>query len=396
MTAVAIDSARSLPALEAPSARTRIITPALVRVFVSEFGALTSFYLLLSVVPLYATIIGVAGNAAGLATAALMLSTVSAELVTSRVVARFGYRVVLAGALLLMGAPALILPATTSVQAIVAGCVVRGVGFGIIVVVGGSLVATLVPPERRGEGLGRYGVVVGAPSVVALPLGLWLVGQVGYGPVFLGAAVAALTGLVAVPGLPGRAPTPQQPVGLLAAMRTPALLRPSIVFCATTVAAGVVVTFLPLATNGASANLATVALLAHAIAATATRWWAGRFGDNHGAGRLLLPGLLASAGGLLALVLIASPVAVVMGMLLFGAGFGVTQNASLALMFDRISPSGYDAASALWSLAYDGGLGLGAAGFGVLVTWTGYPAAFAVTAVLMLTTLAPAWRDRQR
>jgi len=206
--------------------------------------------------------------------------------------------------------------------------------------------------------------------------------------------VAALSGVMAVPGLPGRAPTPLQPAGLLAAMRTPALLRPSIVFCATTVAAGVVVTFLPLATTGASANLATVALLGHALAATATRWWAGGFGDNHGAGRLLLPGLLASAGGLLVLVLIANPVAVVVGMVLFGAGFGVTQNASLALMFDRVSPSGYDAASALWSLAYDGGLGLGAAGFGVLVMWTGYPAGFAVTAVLMLTTLAPAWRDR--
>jgi predicted MFS family arabinose efflux permease len=394
MTAVAMDPVINPLASVAPVARAGIITPALVRVFVSEFGALTSFYLLLSVVPLYAASIGVAGNAAGLATAALMLSTVSAELVTSRLVARFGYRFVLAGALLLMGAPALVLPATASVQAIVAVCVVRGVGFGIIVVVGGSLVASLVPPGRRGEGLGLYGVVVGIPSVVALPLGLWLVGQVGYGPVFVGAAVAALTGLVAVPGLPGRAPTPQQPVGLLAAMRTPALLRPSIVFCATTVAAGVVVTFLPLATTGASANLATVALLAHAMAATAMRWWAGRFGDNNGAGRLLLPGLLASAGGLLALVLIASPVAVVVGMLLFGAGFGVTQNASLALMFDRVSPSGYDAASALWSLAYDGGLGLGAAGFGVLAMWTGYPAAFAVTAVLMLTTLAPAWRDQ--
>jgi predicted MFS family arabinose efflux permease len=379
-----------MTAVAAPVARARIITPALVRVFVSEFGALTSFYLLLSVVPLYAASIGVAGNAVGLATAALMLSTVSAELVTSRLVARFGYRFVLAGALLLMGAPALVLPATASVQAIVAVCVVRGLGFGIIVVVGGSLVASLVPPERRGEGLGLYGVVVGIPSVVALPLGLWLVGQVGYGPVFVGAAVAALTGLVAVPGLPGRSPTPQQPVGLLAAMRTPALLRPSMVFCATTVAAGVVVTFLPLATTGASANLATVALLAHATAATVTRWWAGRFGDNNGAGRLLLPGLLASAGGLLALVLIASPFAVVVGMLLFGAGFGVTQNASLALMFDRVSPSGYDAASALWSLAYDGGLGLGAAGFGVLLMWTGYPAAFAVTAGLMLTTLGAA------
>lgn len=395
MTVVAIDPAGSLLAPhQQAAARARIVTPDLVRVFVAELGALTSFYLLLSVVPLYAASIGVASKAAGLATGALMLSTVAAELVTPRLVARFGYRLMLASALLLMGAPALVLPAAASALGIVTLCVVRGVGFGIVVVVGGALVASLVPPERRGEGLGLYGVVVGVPSVVALPLGLWLAGQIGFATVFVAGSVAALAGLAAVPGLPGRAPTPQQPVGVLAALRTPALVRPSIVFAATTMAAGVLVTFLPLATTRASANLATAALLAHAAAATGTRWWAGRYGDRHCSDNLLMPGLLASAGGLLALVLIANPVAVVAGMVLFGAGFGVTQNASLAMMFDRVSASGYGAASALWSLAYDGGLGLGAAGFGLLVMWTGYPVAFALTAVLMLTTLAPAWRER--
>ena len=38
-------------------------------------------------------------------------------------------------------------------------------------------------------------------------------------------------------------------------------------------------------------------------------------------------------------------------------------------------------------------MGVGAAGFGVLAGLTGYPWAFAVTAVLMLGALAPALRD---
>ena len=41
----------------------------------------------------------------------------------------------------------------------------------------------------------------------------------------------------------------------------------------------------------------------------------------------------------------------------------------------------------MWNLAYDGGMGLGAAGFGVLAVHTGYPAAFALTAALLLTAL---------
>jgi predicted MFS family arabinose efflux permease len=157
--------------------------------------------------------------------------------------------------------------------------------------------------------------------------------------------------------------------------------------------AGVVVTFVPLATQ-ASGKLAALALLAHATATTLARWWAGRTGDRHGHAGVLVLGVVAAATGMLALVFTTRPAAVVIGTVLLGLGFGVAQNASLALMFERVSVAGYDMVSALWNLAYDAGMGLGAAGFGVIATQTGYAAAFGLTAALMLAALAPVWRDR--
>jgi predicted MFS family arabinose efflux permease len=74
---------------------------------------------------------------------------------------------------------------------------------------------------------------------------------------------------------------------------------------------------------------------------------------------------------------------VITGAAVFGLGFGVTQNVTQTLMYDRVAESAYGAVSAMWNLAYDGGMGLGAAGFGVLATRTGYPAAFALTAALL-------------
>ncbi|CAM5264761.1 MFS transporter [Streptomyces tanashiensis] len=82
-------------------------------------------------------------------------------------------------------------------------------------------------------------------------------------------------------------------------------------------------------------------------------------------------------------------------MTLFGVGFGVTQNATLTLMYARVSATGYGTVSALWNVAFDAGMGVGAVGFGLLAARTGYPSAFALTAALMLTALAPAWRDRR-
>ncbi|WP_141726648.1 MFS transporter, partial [Actinacidiphila rubida] len=141
-------------------------------------------------------------------------------------------------------------------------------------------------------------------------------------------------------------------------------------------------------------GLVTVALFAQTAMATAARWCAGRAGDRHGPRRLVLPGLLASAAGILLTAATGSPVAVLAGVALFGAGFGVAQNATLTLMYARVPRSGYGTVSALWNVAYDGGMGLGAVGFGAAAGRTGYPAAFALTAAVMLLALAPALRDR--
>ena len=379
----------------AAAPRVTLLTRPMILLCSASFLAMVCFYLLLSVVPQYATSIGASGIGAGLATGALMLSTVATELATPRIVARFGYRATLAAGLVLLGAPALALGAAHTMATILAICLVRGAGLAIIVVVGGSLVASFVPPERRGEGLGLYGFIVNVPAVVGLPLGVWLAAHAGYPTVFVLAGLAALAGIAAVPGLPAvETPAHELPVGVLAGLLTPALARPAIVFSTTAMAAGVIVTFLPLAAIHASGNVIATALFVQAAASTLSRWYAGRLGDRLGHAALLIPGVFLAAIGMALLVLVASTAAIMAGMVLFGLGFGITQNATLTMMFDRVSPSGYDAVSAVWNVGYDAGLGLGAVAFGVVSTHTGYPIAFALLAALMLAMIAPAWVDR--
>ena len=376
--------------------RPRLVTrPLLVR-FVSIVGASASFYLLLSTVPEYARAAGASAGTAGLTTTALTLSSVAAYLVAPRLIARYGYRPVLAVGLAALGAPALALAAPSGIGAslavIMTVCAVRGVGFAVTCVAGYALTVSLIPPQRRGEGLGLVGVVSGVPSVTCLPLGVWLAAHVGYRPVFVAGGLAALAGLASVPWLPrpGRAAGPS--TGILAALRTPALNRPALTFSAAAMAVGIVVTFLPLAMAKTATDVAALALLVQAATAIGGRWLAGRYGDRRGPAVLLAPGVLVAAAGLAALSLAAVPALVIAGAAVFGAGFGVTQNASLTIMYDRVPESGYSAVSALWNLAYDGGMGVGAAGFGVLAAHTGYPAAFALTAAVLPVVLAAAAR----
>jgi MFS family permease len=377
--------------------RTRLVSGRLALALMSSFGALTSFYLLLSVTPMYAMSAGAGSALAGLVTGSLMLATVLAEFASSRLMGRYGYRAVFAAGALLLGGPALALLGPRSVVMIVAVSIARGIGFGLNTVVIGALVATAVPPERRGEGIGLAGVVASVPAIVALPSGVWLAQNAGYPVVIVITAISALAPLAAVPWLAGRQaeaePGPERQAGLLASLRSGGQRRPSVVFAATTVSAGVVAAFLPLA-PGVSGGVAASGLFAQAAASTVSRWWAGRLGDRHGHARLLIPALLTAAAGMITLIWVAAPFAVIAGMCLFGIGFGIAQNATFAMLIDRAPASGYGTASALWNLAYDAGYGTGPAVFGLFVARTGYPAAFALTGVLMLVALVPAVRDR--
>jgi MFS family permease len=380
----------------------RIISGPLALVFLSEFCALTSFYLLLSVTPMYAAAVGAGSAGAGLVTSVLLLGTVVAELAAPALMRRYGYWAMLVAGALLLGVPALALLPGGSLVVIVTVSVVRGFGFGLSTVMTGALTAVLLPPERRGEGLGLFGIVATAPGIVALPTGVWLADHVGMATVVGMTAATALVPLAAFPWLSGRADRRNaearrtgtgRPAGLLTGLRQAGQLRPFLIFAASTVAGGVVVSFLPLAT-GVSGNIAAAGLLAQALTATISRWWAGRRGDRTGHARLLVPALVIASLGMITMIWLASPAAVIAGMCLFGIGFGIGQNATFALMIGRMPASGLGTASALWNLAYDAGYGAGPMVFGLLVGHTGYPAAFALTAVLMLAVLPAARRER--
>jgi predicted MFS family arabinose efflux permease len=369
------------------AAEPRLLGAPAVRLLAVDVAAMTSFYLLLSVVPLYAAERGIGTAGAGLSTGVLMVAAVAAELGTPGLATRVGFGRLLAAGLVLLGAPVLALPAVGGLAGLLAVSAVRGCGFAIVVVAVGALAAAVIPEQRRGEGLGVFGLAATVPAVVALPLGVWLAGVAGYPAVFaLAAAVAVLSALL-VPGLPAA------PVAAAARLALPAnVLRPAVVFFATAVAGGVVVAFLPAAVAPA---VAAPALLVQSLAATLTRWLAGRYADRHGGGRLLGPAVVLAAAGMATAAATGSGPAVLAGMALFGAGFGLAQAASLTTMLQRVRPDRYGAVSAAWNAAYDLGWGVGAIGVGLVVASLGAPAGFVTAALLTLAALPLATRDRR-
>ena len=363
------------PATAVPA---RLLSVPLAATFLAEFTSLTSFFLLFSVMPMLAAAAGAGSSGAGLITGSLLLGTVAAEAAAAAAIRRFGCRMVLAAGAVLLGAPALAVLAREPQAVMMSVSLVRGLGFGLCGVVTGALTARLLPPGRRGEGLGLLGIVAGVPAIVALPAGIWLAGHHLAAAAAAMAAIAGLLPLVAIRWLPGGREAPRtararRMPGTRSGRMAGGALRLPLIFAAATIAAGVLDSFLPLA-RAIPSNLCSAALLVQAITATLSRWQAGKHGDRYGHARPLVPALAVAALGMAAMMLLGSPVLLFAGMVLFGTGFGVIENATFALLIERLPEAN---ASALWNLAYDAGYGAGPAAFGLICVRTGYPAAFA-------------------
>jgi len=362
--------------------------PVILLTFVA-FAALFGFQLLLSVVPLYADRAGGGSSGAGLATAAFMLSTVLTQIQMPRILGRYGYRRTLAAGLLFLGVPALFYAYARTLAPILAVTLVRGVGFGVVTVVFAALIVELAPPHRRGEALGLLGVAITLPTIFCNALGLWLAGGYGFGVVFLLGGIAPLLGLGMILWIRSASPSTKEEeessAGFFAGLGRAHLRRIFLLFAATTMAAGVVLTFLPLAVPGSGIFSAASALLVIGVTTTASRWWAGRFGDRRDARLLLAPGLIACAIGMICLPL--GGVILLFGAVIFGVGFGLLQNATLILMMGRVSKSEYGLGSTLWNAAFDAGTGVGAFSFGFVISAVGFSWSFSICSALLVLAL---------
>lgn len=373
-----------------------MLTRPVVLLILTTLGFFLGFQMLLSVVPLYTDEAGGGSSGAGLATGAFMFSTVLTQIQMPRILRWLGYGWTFAGGLLFFGLPTFLYIFVRDVAPIISVTLLRGVGFGIVTVVVVALIVKLAPAGRPGEALGLLGIAITVPAIFGNPLGLWLVARFGFDVVFVAGGIAPLLGLAVIPGIRRPASAErgwESSAGIFAALRRGPLLRISLVFTATTMAAGVVLTFLPLAVPGSGLFSAVGGLLIVGVTTTAARWWAGRFGDRHDPRQLLAPGLLASALGMVCLP--QGGLALLAGAALFGIGFGLLQNATLMLTMTRVSDSEHALGSTLWNVAFDAGTGLGAFLFGFVIAATGFAWAFTLSAGLVASTLLLVHLDRR-
>ena len=375
MVSVATDDRRPL-ALQWPCARMMLMTAA----------GFTGFFVTLPSLPAYLASAGNSTASAGATTTVMLAATVMFQPVVPALLRRLSTPATMAIGLLILGLPAPLLIWASSGAGLYLICVLRGVGFAVFTVAGAFMASEVAPPGRQGETTGLYGLAAGIPNVIMIPLAVLLLHAFGFWPIAAIAGVPAVGAALALgSGWRRGAPEPTQAVPRGATQRAIARsLLPAVVLYAITVAAGAVVTILPIVR---SELVATIGLLVFAVSAALARWQAGRLVDRPGRTWLLagacaiaIAALLALAAGLNG----PSDGVVLAACAMLGVGYGSIQCLTLVYSFARTASSERPVASAVWNGAFDAGTATGAVLIGALsATGIGWWGTFAVLAVLV-------------
>src|SRR5690606_15241577 len=181
--------------------------------------------------------------------------------------------------LLCLAVPSPFYVLATDLAALYGLSIVRGVGFGLLTVIGAVVIPQASPAHRQGEAIGIYGLAAAIPNVFAVSLGaaLTLSGHFTWVAVL---ATVPVIGLLAA----GRLPAGTLPGEAGQLRRLPRVLRrlllPSCLLFLVTMSGGGLMTILPL--ERPDGAVAAVVLLVFGVTGALARWQVGRVTDRVG------------------------------------------------------------------------------------------------------------------
>ncbi|GAA0375961.1 MFS transporter [Bacillus horti] len=295
---------------------------------------------------------------------------------------------------------------------------IHGFGFGMATTAGSTMAAEWIPANRRGEGIGYFGMFV----VVAMALGplvaVYLVEMFTYTQFFGICVFFAALGVILAMFL-------RPPTKIIDAHKNKNEVNPSneknesiqpneekqensltklkslfyklfepkafpISLCVLLIAIvfGGTVTFIPLyAVELGGSKLAGAYFSLYALALVFSRPLAGKWFDRRGPFLIVLLGGIIYFIGIITLGLATGPALLYIAAVIIGIGYGSLQPSYQALVIAVSPENRRGAATATFFSSFDIGIGLGAVLSGLVVQWVGYGSMFLIFSGFILVSL---------
>lgn len=379
----------------------RIWTRDFVLIVFANFFIFLGFQMTLPTIPLFVEDLGgndqLIGFVVGIFTfSALLLRPVAGHLLESKG-RGFVYLTGLAVFVLSVGSYGFL----TSIVLLFTIRVIQGAGWGLSTTASGTIATDLIPPARRGEGMGYFGLSGNVAMAMGPSLGLILTGFLSFQKFFLICAALGLIALLMSSRIHFHKVEPK-PKGTKAKLDfyEKSALKPAVLMFFITVTFGGIATFLPLFT--AERQIAGIQwyFFIYAVSLMLTRAFAGQLYDKRGHQAVFIPGAVLVLCAMLLLSWLPSTAVLLLAACLYGLGYGTVQPALQAWAIEKASINRKGMANATFFSFFDLGIGLGAMVFGQIGHNLGYSSIYKAAAlsvfVSMLLYIFFLFKDKNR
>lgn len=280
--------------------------------------------------------------------------------------------------------------------------VIQGIGWGFSTTATSTIATDLIPPKRRGEGMGYFGLSGNLALAFGPALGLTLVGVISFKSLFL---ICGALGLVAfLLSMTIRykkvEQSPDKTVTVKFDIFEKTALTPSVLLFFITITFGGIASFLPL--YAAQKGIAGIEsyFLVYAVFLMVSRTFAGKIYDKKGHLYVFLPGTVLIFIAMILLSWLPSTLVMLIAAGFYGLGFGSVQPALQAWAVDEAPGNRKGMANATFFSFFDLGVGIGAMTFGQLAFMFGYDMIYKTAAgsvmFAMILYLFLIWKTKQR
>lgn len=357
--------------------------------WLANFLMAGGFYLLLPTMPVYAMkVMGADKSQVGFIIGVYTLSAVAVRPFGGYALDSLGRKKVFLGALavfaLFMGTYYL----AANLVFLLLLRLLHGFSWGVTTTAGGTIAADILPPERRGEGVGYYGLSMTIAMALGPAAGLWLMGAGNYSRLFftamtLAAAAFLIANLINYPLLP----LTRRSLSWQAFIENRVLPVSAVMFFSALVYGGIV-SFITLYSAELGIKNGGSFFLAYAIALSLVRPWSGKLLDSRGPSLVITAGFLSTAAGFIALAASRGVTGFLIAAVVIGVGNGMVWPTIQTMVINMVEPQRRGVANSTYFSAVDLGIGSGSVVLGWLANRTSIGTMYFVCGLILFVPIA--------
>jgi MFS family permease len=325
----------------------------------------------------------------GIVTGAFAITGLACRPLAGQLADRRGRKLVVVVGALFTAAAGLLYFVPAGVGGLIFARLFLGAGEGMVYTAGSAWVVDMSPPGRRARLIGLYGLAIWGGLTLGPPIGELILRASSFEVVWAFAAAAPLLGAVIATRVPERfhpaadAEFERRPI-------SPEALRPGLGLSLTIVGYAAVAAFIVLHLDERDIGHGAEVFTAFAATVVATRLVGGGLPDRVGPLRCAAAAGLIEAVGLVTIAMAQSLEVAILGAVAMGAGFSILFPSLALVVVNRVPEERRGVAMGTFTAFFDLGMGVGGPVVGAAAAIGGYEAAFLLSALCALGTVAVA------